>query len=132
MVDGSATPGILTVGGGDDRWGVGGVGVRTGARIGATWEDGGGVIEEVFGGAGDTNLALSGVRAIGMADGAGDVEASWRCGVVGPKFWESSVVDMSEACAACESCAWTSILFCEAPMARLGGPSPGHVRYTGS
>lgn len=53
---------VREVGGGDDRTGVGGVGVRTDVRIagttGATWDDGGGVMEDV-GGTGDENLERS-------------------------------------------------------------------------
>jgi hypothetical protein len=54
--------------------------VRTAMRARATCEDGGGVMEEVVGGAGDANLARSGVRAIGMAYGTGEFERSEAVG----------------------------------------------------
>lgn len=48
--------GNLLVGGGDVSCGVGGVGVLMAARVPGTWEEGGGVIEDVVRGAGEVNL----------------------------------------------------------------------------
>ena len=43
--------------GGDDKPGVGGVGVRIGGRVFGTWDDGGGVMDAVVGGGGEVNFS---------------------------------------------------------------------------
>lgn len=69
---------------------MGGVGVRTVARLRpGTWEDGGGVIEEESAGGGDEYLARSTRTGIsgrpGERDGS-DKEADCSCGVLGSEF----------------------------------------------
>jgi hypothetical protein len=66
--------GSLLVGGGEVSCGVGGVGVRMPARMSGTWEEGGGVMEEVVRGAGDVNLTRSGEASFDMSTGAADSE----------------------------------------------------------
>lgn len=96
----------LRVGGGDDRWGVGGVGVRTTeARLTRGCEEGGGVMEVDIGG-GDASLdgagpaMASGVvdletasASTGSSEGAADAESiAQRCAVDAGR----EVVRMSE------------------------------------
>jgi hypothetical protein len=89
--------GSLLVGGGEVSWGVGGVGVRMTAREVRSWDDGGGVMEEVVRGAGDVNLTRSGEASFdmltGAADSESDAERNW--GVSGPA---TSVVGISTSC----------------------------------
>jgi hypothetical protein len=68
--------------------GVGGVGVLR--RVLTTWEDGGGVMDEVVGGAGDVNLTRSGEASFDMLPAAADSErdAARNVGVSG---WTVSV-----------------------------------------
>ena len=61
--------GSLDVRGGDDSPGVGGVGVRMVERVFGSWDDGGGVIVDVVGGAGEVN-----VSALGYCAGSGESE----------------------------------------------------------
>lgn len=95
----------LDVGGGDVSCGVGGVGVRMTVCEWGIWEDGGGVMEEVVGGAGEVNLARSGETALDMFAAVGEPERN--LGVVGR---DSSVEGMSESWEACDGGAWKSIL----------------------
>lgn len=55
---------------------MGGVGVLATAREFGSCEDGGGVMDEVVGGAGDVNLTRSGERALGIFGGAGDSDGA--------------------------------------------------------
>lgn len=67
--------------GGDDKPGVGGVGVRIDGRVSGTWDDGGGVIDAVVGGGGEVNFSTF----VLCAD-AGEFERDTECmrGVAGP------------------------------------------------
>ena len=81
------------MGGGDVSCGVGGVGVRATIREFGIWDEGGGVKDDVVGGAGEVNLAWSGETAVDMLrDARCDAEAS--LGVAG---LESSVEGRSES-----------------------------------
>lgn len=102
-------PGSLEVGGGEDSWGVGGVGVRTTVREFGICDDGGGVIDDVVGGAGEVNLARSGELALDMEASAEDSEGEMErsLGVVG---LESSVEGRSESWDVWDKDAWASIL----------------------
>ena len=61
--------------------------MRITARAVGIWEDGGGVIEDAVGGAGEENLARSGwvgVRAKGIFEGPGELEGS---DIEARRFW---------------------------------------------
>jgi hypothetical protein len=75
---------------------VGGVGVLAAVRNTGSWEDGGGVMDEVVGGAGEVNLYRSGDLACDMLRGPGDadLEPEYILGVAGR---ESSVVGSRES-----------------------------------
>jgi len=93
--------GNLDVGGGDESPGVGGDGVRTTARVFGSWDDGGGVMEEVVGGAGDVNFSI-------LAMGDPEREADRSAGVAGI---DSSVDGIStDSWEACDNGASSSIL----------------------
>jgi hypothetical protein len=91
----------LAVGGGEVSCGVGGEGVRAVVRVLGIWEEGGGVIDEVMGGAGEVNFA--------WLDGPGgsDGEAERRLGV---SSLDISVDGTSESCDGWDTAAWESIL----------------------
>lgn len=78
--------------------GVGGVGVRTAARVFGICVEGGGVMEEVVRGAGDVNLTRSGDAAFDMLTGA-----------VGVSGRTASVVGI-KSCGGWYNGAWESIL----------------------
>jgi hypothetical protein len=80
--------------------GVGGDGVRTSTRVFGSWDDGGGVMDEVVGGAGDANFSIL---------ATGDPEREADRSIAGVAGLDSSVEGIStdswEACdnGACES-----------------------------
>lgn len=74
--------------------GVGGVGVRTAARLLGTWDDGGGVMEDVVRGAGDVNL---GDATFDMLTGAADSERDGERNL-GVSGRATSVVGINESC----------------------------------
>lgn len=69
------------------------MGVRATTRVFGIWEEGGGVIEEVVGGAGDVNLARSGETTLDISADP-DCDAKASLGVAG---LDSSVEGMSES-----------------------------------
>lgn len=84
--------GSLEVGGGDESPGVGGDGVRTTERMLGSWDDGGGVMDEVVGGAGDVNFSI-------FATGDAEHEAERTSGVAGlDGCVEGITTDSWEAC----------------------------------
>ena len=68
--------------GGDDKPGVGGVGVRIDGRVFGTWDEGGGVIDAVVGGGGEVNFSTF-VLCAEPGEFEGDTECI-RGGVAGP------------------------------------------------
>jgi hypothetical protein len=99
--------GSLVVGGGEVSCGSGGVGVLMMLRLVGTCEDGGGVIDEVVGGAGDVNLTLSGLLRL---DCPGEPGLEGEARLVGVAGRESSVEAMSESWESWDKDAWESIL----------------------
>lgn len=74
--------------------GVGGVGVRMTDRVLGSWDDGGGVIDDVVGGAGDVNFSS-------LVTGDSDGDADGSAGVAG---LDSSVDGIStESWEACDN-----------------------------
>lgn len=81
--------------------------MRAITRVFGTWDDGGGVMEEVVGGAGEVNLTLFGDTAFGVCSGDSESESERISGVAGP---ESSVEGTRESWEICDKDGCKSIL----------------------
>lgn len=101
--------GNLLVGGGDVSCGVGGVGVRTAARLFNTWAEGGGVMDDDVRGAGDLKPARSGDASFDILAAAADSdrEAERKSGVSGRA---ASVVCINKSCDGWYRGAWLSMV----------------------
>ena len=120
------------MGGGEDSCGVGGVGVLASARVFGIWEDGGGVIEEVVGGAGEVNLTRSGETTLTMPDdGGGEPEGETEESILGVAGREYSVDGMRENCESWDRGAWESILPSAAEWPKPPKTRQKHSRVAG-